>query len=398
MKIWKFTVMVFLLVAGARPCSVSAVRKLWAKKPGSQSMLFAFERDGRVGFIDPTGKIVVKPVIEAPIEDVGDFSNGLARVDHQGYIDETGRFVIKEHFWWEYDFSDGLAQVLTEDPNQRFGYVGMVLDSTGKVVAKVPALHTREFSEGLVAYEATGKPGVRKFEPGNFVYRDYPGLKGFLDRTGKVVIKPAFAEVGPFAGGLARAVLDGYCHIALDDDTWEGSPTSGYPSDCGGAPSDAVSACKVGFINREGIFAIEPRFEAAQDFHEGLAAVRVGDLWGFIDTDGTVVIPPQFEQVQSFREGLAAAKLDGRWGFVDPTGLFKIPPQFDDVEPFSDSLAVASLGEKSFYIDRGGRIKIAEPYKERTPFAHGLAAVLLSDKHVAYIDHNGKVVFDYFRR
>jgi hypothetical protein len=49
---------------------------------------------------------------------VGDFSNGLARVDHQGYVDETGRFAIKQDFWWEYDFSDGLAQVLVDDQSQ----------------------------------------------------------------------------------------------------------------------------------------------------------------------------------------------------------------------------------------------------------------------------------------
>jgi hypothetical protein len=73
---------------------------------------------------------------------------------------------------------------------------------------------------------AEGKPFVRKFEPGNFVYRDYPGLKGFIDRTGKIVIKPEFAEVGPFVNGLARAVLDGYSHIA----TWDDGRRAAHPA------------------------------------------------------------------------------------------------------------------------------------------------------------------------
>ena len=398
MRIWRFGGMLLLLALGAEPCSISPVRKLWTKKPGSESRLFAFERNGRVGFIDPNGKVIVYPAIAAPIEDVGDFSNGLARVDHQGYVDEAGRFVIKQDFWWEDDFSDGLAQVLVDDQNQKYGMMGLVIDPTGRIVARVLAFHTGEFSEGLAAYEAEGKPGVRKFEPGNFVYRDYPGLKGFVDRTGNIVIKPEFAEVGPFVDGLARAVLDGYCHVATWEGGREGTPTTGYPSDCGGAPADAVSPCKVGFIDPEGHFAIQPRFEAAQDFQEKLAAIRIGGLWGFIDTSGTLVIAPRFEQVQSFREGLAAVKLAEKWGFIDRAGLLTIPPRFEGVEAFSDSLAIAYVHGRSSYIDRNGRTKIAGPFREATPFVHGLAAVLLSEKHVAYIDHTGKTVFEYFRR
>lgn len=114
--------------------------------------------------------------------------------------------------------------------------------------------------------------------------------------------------MGPFVEGLARAVLDGYCHVATWDGGQEGTPTTGYPSDCGGAPEDAVFACKAGFLQKDGRFAIEPRFEAAQDFHEKFAAIRMDGLWGFIDTKGTLVIPPRYEQVQSFREGLAAGQ------------------------------------------------------------------------------------------
>lgn len=398
MRIWRFGGTLLLLALAAEPCSVSQGRKLWSKKPGSESRLFAFERNGRVGFIYPAGKIIVDPTIVAPIEDVGDFSNGLARVDHQGYVDETGQWAIKQDFWWEFDFSDRLGQVMVDDPNQKNGEVGLVLDTAGKVVARVPAFHTGEFSEGLAALEAEGKPAVRKFEPGNFVYRDYPGLKGFIDRTGGIVIKPEFADVGPFIGGLARAVLDGYCHIATREGGREGTPTTGYPGDCGGAPADAVSPCKVGFINPQGGFAIPPRFEAAQDFQEKLAAVKIVGLWGFIDTNGTLVVPPRFEQVQSFREGLAAVKIDGKWGFIDRAGRLTIPPRFEGVEAFSDSLAIAYNRGRSFYIDLNGRTKIAGPFRESTPFVHGLAAVLLTEKHVAYIDHTGKTVFDYFRR
>jgi WG containing repeat len=389
--------MLLLLALAVEPCSVSAIRKLWTKQPGSKSRLFAFEKDGRIGFIDPTGKVVVKPTIVASIEDVGDFSDGLARVDHQGYIDETGRLAIKQVSAFEDDFSDGLAQVLVDDPNQEYANIGLVLDRTGRIVAKIPAFRTRDFSEGLAAFEAKGKPGIRPFLPPHLPYRDFPGLKGFLDPTGNIVIQPQFADVGPFVGGLARAVLDGYCHIETPDGGQEGTPTTGHPGDCGGAPADAVSPCKAGFINQQGRFVIEPRFEAAEDFREKFAAVRVGGVWGFIDTSGTVVIPPRFEQAKSFREGLAATKLNGKWGFIDTAGVLAIPARFEDVDSFSDSLAIVYEQGKASYIDRDGNTEIPGPFAEATPFVHGLAAVLLTQKHVAYIDHTGKIVFDYFR-
>lgn len=69
--------------------------------------------------------MIVPATIAARIEDVGDFSNGLARVDDQGYVDEAGRLVIKKEYRREYDFSEGLA-----------------------------------------AYEAEGKPGIRKSNRG----------------------------------------------------------------------------------------------------------------------------------------------------------------------------------------------------------------------------------------
>jgi WG containing repeat len=388
-----------LIALTAKPCSMFATRTLWTKKPASELALFAFERDGKVGFIDASGKIVIDPVIQAAIEEVGDFSNRLARVNGLGYIDPNGNVVIKREAKAIVgtDFADGVAQVVVDDPNRKYEHLTLIIDAQGKTLASVRGLQVEAFSEGLAAYEADHKHGIRKFGPGAFVYLDFPGPKGFIDHAGRIAVEPTFADVGPFVGGLARAVLDGYCHIVTPDNGKQGSPTSGFPTSCGGAPEDAVSPCRVGFIDHKGKFVIAPHFEAAQDFAEDLAAVRVDARWGFIDRSGAMAITPQFEQVQSFREGLAALRSGDKWGFIDRAGIVTIPPQFDDVEPFSDSLALVHKDQKPLYIDRGGRTQIAGAFREATSFVHGLAAVLIDAKHVAYIDHSGKIVFDYFR-
>src|SRR5579872_6385051 len=264
-----------------RPCVVSYPRKLWAKSPQSDSQLFAFERDGRVGFIDPAGRIVIQPTIEASIDNVGDFFDGFARVDTEGYITESGKWAFRGNYCWLRDFSGGFARATVDHPTEKYKHLELLLTRLAAVIGKIPAFRTYDFSEGLMIYEAEGKPGIRKlFGPLPHIYRDFPGLKGFLDPQGNVAIPASFADVGPFQGGLARATLDGYCRRVTGDNYDEGSPTSGFPGDCGGAPEDATAICMVGFIDRKGAFAISPTFESAQDFHDDLAAVRVDGRWG----------------------------------------------------------------------------------------------------------------------
>ena len=76
-----------------------------------------------------------------------------------------------------------------------------------------------------------------------------------------------------------------------------------------------------------GKFVINPQFDSANDFREGLAEVRIGDdktgKWGYIDKQGKMVINPQFDCDFScgvFSEGLAAVRIGddktGKWGYI----------------------------------------------------------------------------------
>ena len=46
-----------------------------------------------------------------------------------------------------------------------------------------------------------------------------------------------------------------------------------------------------GFIDQSGEFVIEPQFDHAWDFDNGLAMVQVGDTLGYIDRSGNFVWP-----------------------------------------------------------------------------------------------------------
>ncbi len=70
------------------------------------------------------------------------------------------------------------------------------------------------------------------------------------------------------------------------------------------------SGNRYGYIDKTGHFVINPQFDFAWIFSEGLAAVLIGDeetgKWGYIDKTGHFVINPQFNfGAFNFSEGLS---------------------------------------------------------------------------------------------
>lgn len=67
----------------------------------------------------------------------------------------------------------------------------------------------------------------------------------------------------------------------------------------------------------------------------GIAYRDPGGKWGFMSRKGEVMIEPRFEGAKSFSNGLAAVCEDGRWGFIDSSGKLAIDCQFLDAGYFT---------------------------------------------------------------
>ena len=83
---------------------------------------------------------------------------------------------------------------------------------------------------------------------------------------------------------------------------------------------------KLGEIDKTGKVVINPQFDWAFDFSEGLAAVEIDGKYGFIDKTGKIVINPQFDWAFNFSEGLAAVEIDGKYGYINKAGTVVIYP------------------------------------------------------------------------
>lgn len=194
---------------------------------------------------------------------------------------------------------------------------------------------------------------------------------GYIDRAGKIAIKPQFNRAGRFSDGLALVQIGGdYAYI------------------------DPVGNVVIKLKYRE--------FNLAFDFSEGMAVVgnrgpgdHIQDILGYINKTGTLAIPLQFDHARAFSEGLAVASLRYKRGYIDKTGKFVIEPQFGVAESFSEGLArVGSYVQglpQEHYIDRTGKRAIRQKFRFIDDFSEGLAAVWVGDEK-GYIDRSGALV------
>jgi hypothetical protein len=193
------------------------------------------------------------------------------------------------------------------------------------------------------------------------------------------------------------------------------------------------SGDKWGYIDKEGKYVVNPQFDNAMLFAEGLACVKVDKKYGYISEDGKYVINPTYkdathfseglacvviensypsyinkkgeiqftlntaEKCRVFREGLAAVLIKDKWGFIDSDGKIVIQPQFEDVSDFYEGLSVITKKIKGEelrgYINKKGEIIINPQFKSAYIFKEGFGSIAMNDKW-GFIDNTGKIIIN----
>jgi peptidoglycan-N-acetylglucosamine deacetylase len=257
-----------------------------AQEPASITLV-RFEQGGKFGFKDIRGKTVLAPrwddarefcgslaavnegavyfhgggfgrwkgkmVVPVTLDHAEDFSEGRALVrDDKGerFIDTAGRtvFSLPEGASAQ-NFREGLVPVHLKRSTHQYGWQTRYLDHGGTTVFTADGFG-EEFHEGMASFSITSADGKKD------------GRKcGYIDRTGAVVIAPAFAEALEFHEGLAAVRTEKTAKDGIDvygkGDHW-------------------------GFIDKSGRYVIEPVFNEAHEFRKGIARVHTGGKLKFI--------------------------------------------------------------------------------------------------------------------
>jgi hypothetical protein len=231
-----------------------------------------------------------------------EFRDGLITVkynDKWGYFDTSGKVAIAAKYDEVNGFGSGHAAVTL---NKKI----FLIDTHGNETPVAPdIIQVREFSENLAPFRSSDK----KF--------------GFMDTTGKIVIRPQFETVGYFKNGIAWA-----------------------------RTTDGI----IGFIGTDGEWIIQPQFSFAGNFdsESGLARIKTGSQWGYVDRDGKILRKEDSMAWEDFSEGLALGKKDYLFGFFNSKGEWQIKPQFDGARDFKNGYAAAKKGNKWGVIDKSG--------------------------------------------
>jgi|GEM_PF-2297673 len=278
-----------------------------------------------------------------------------------GFINGRGELVIPPAFQGVGPFAGGLARVRQ---NGKWGYI----DDRGKMTIEATFDAAQDFSEGL-AVVLTRSPKKSK-KP---LYRAF-----YIDTTGQQAFDKSYETDGvrmpihPFSGGLG-AVID-------------------------------PKTVKLGFVDRQGNFAVAPLFTptlgpatappeyAFSGFRSGYAWVKDGAEEGLVDPKGVFLVQGRYTQPredtlpgspyrrQSFRDGLCLVqdRAGGQTFYVDTTGKKAITLPAGVVGlPFRDGVAWVQLPVAGQYqlIDQTGTM-LTDVYAARVrPFSEGLAVV-----------------------
>jgi len=159
-----------------------------------------------------------------------------------------------------------------------------------------------------------------------------------MDGQGRAIIKPRFNTVRDFfPTGLAAVMDESGQWVYIDT---QGNPVI-KPFNLVNGPdyySEGLARYtkdnKFGFFDRSGKIIIKARFDFAQSFSEGRAAIcegcrktKIGSRtswsggrWGYINKNGKKVIPAKFDRAGCFRNGNAPVVLNGEYVFIDING------------------------------------------------------------------------------
>ncbi len=255
--------------------------------------------------------------------DAGIYSGGLSPVQVDGkwgYVTQTGDKAVSMLYTYAGPFIEGLAPVVDAEGNAYY------IDTDGNKKHVVLGVENIE-KLGLI-------------EKGLFSL--YDGEKWYFYNTDHQKVFGGFDDVSAIGNGIAAVKTNGnwqlvdrtgkdltgktYEAVAMDEKLVVYRNERLFVSDGNGYTMITASGETVG----------SNTFEEVHIFNDTTyAAVKMDGKWGFIDKNGSFVIEPQYEDARSYANGLAAVMVNDLWGFVDSTGKMVIEPQFENVRDFN---------------------------------------------------------------
>lgn len=294
----------------------------WVEEDG----VIGVKRNGRYGYLDPTGAWLIEP----RYYEVASFSEGFTAAAAErgtyGYIGPDRDWVIKPRFTAARAFTEGRA-VVEED-----GLWG-IIDTGGNY------LLTPQYKAMILHQDGTVT-----------VYTDSYGKKGILDRNYELIGGCMFDAISWTEEGFYIVIQDGLCGTMDAEGSFISEPRYALSTGRISYGFDILYACDgsgcevLGFICNDGT-VVAPKYDEIKRGYGTKApvAVRSGDLWGFVSPeDGTELTGFVYDDVVGFRDGVAwvCQKTSGWQMMNEAFEVLTEPEAYDEVYIDFDGIGV----------------------------------------------------------
>ena len=301
-----------------------------------------------------------------------------------GYVTTKGNVVVEAKYHNTYNFNDGW---------------GAVFDQTSDKWYYLNAANEK-LKTGITGWEPTGFWGLgsKGFHNGMAIVKKDKAV-GAFNTEGERVHSNIYSKINPFTEeGFASAIgTDGHCYILsktgekikLSDDI-----TAINDIREGLAPVRSKKKL-FGFVNTKGEVVVDMKYKAVGYFADGLAWVHESKDMprGYINRNGEYALEPKYTDAKEFDpvSGMARVKIGDDWFYIDKTGK-ELHVEGDHLVDFIDGLAEVKRNDLSGLIDKNGNWVIEPKYRNIKAFINGYAAVQTPDGKWGFISSEGEEV------
>jgi hypothetical protein len=325
----------FLVEYPSFPFKESILKELQLNK----LTLYPYEKDDLYGFIDTTGKLVVKNEYDA----VTPFSEGLSVVNKNDtvfYVNKENMNSFNQFFTDALPFKNGIAAA---KHGSKWGFInrqGQLISGNYDEI--------NELSDNCYVVKLNNKYGA-------------------IDHTGQVLIEPRFQKLGDFKNGFAYYIENG----------------------------------KYGFVSKSG-FIHQPQFEWISDFSEhNVAIFKQDNLFGLVNTNGNIILSPTAELIVKAPKNIFIIVKGGLYGFYNASGCYITQVMFDyqkekPAEYYTNG-SVFKLIKKNEQglVDANGKVSLDfGTYEEMNFASNGLIRVKKKNKY-GYVDRKLSLIIPY---
>ncbi|WP_291727311.1 WG repeat-containing protein [Bernardetia sp.] len=355
------------------------------------NQLVLIEQNGKVGYADKTGKIIVAPRYDAIQDNFSEIyfaKKGISEVKNSGkigYINHEGKEILPlefskvNDFYGIYNVKD--AVTVAKKPNSKYGTID-------------------RHNNTIIPFEYDFIGMDERNDTLSFVKQNKHW--GVINPFGQPVVPIRYSSVKYLQKPNSQRAL-----IEVFSD----SSAVLYLDEKGNFVENANKNLVI--VEQGGKFGIKTNTSAetflvnpSYDFIEEFGKIgktswaKVGNkdsknpkqmLYGIIDSKGNEILKTEYLEIGTFSEGKIAVQQNGKskdkqlFGYVDENGKKVIDFQFYKAFPFSDGMAKVDLsraGTKWSYINEKGEVVIKSAYTSGSDFGEGMAVgeMFLIDK------------------